>query len=79
MRIRWTTTIVMATGVLTLIAGVGHWFLGDINVPLLLSLLAGSIPGIVLGSNLAVRVPDRVLRPVMAVTLVLVAGRLLGI
>ena len=64
---------------LTLIAGVGHWFLGDINVPLLLSLLAGSIPGIVLGSNLAVRVPDRVLRPVMAVTLVLVAGRLLGI
>jgi len=64
---------------LTLIAGIGHWFLGDINVHLLVSLLAGSIPGIIIASNLAVRVPDRVLRPVMAVTLVLVAGRLLGI
>jgi len=64
---------------LTLIAGIGHWFLGDINGHLLISLLVGSIPGIVIGSNYVVRVPDWLLRQIMAVTLVLVAARLLGI
>lgn len=64
---------------LTLIAGIGHWFLGDINWHLLVSLLVGSLPGIVLGSNLVVKVPDRLLRQIMAVTLILVAGRLMGI
>ncbi len=64
---------------LTLIAGLGHWVLGDINWPLLLSLLTGSIPGIVLGSNFIIRIPERLLRQIMAVALILVAGRLLGI
>ena len=64
---------------LTLIAGVGHWVLGDINWPLLISLLVGSIPGIMLGSHFVVRLPERLLRQIMAVTLILVAGRLLGI
>ena len=64
---------------LTLIAGIGHWFLGDINMPLLLSLLAGSIPGIMLGSQMILRIPERLLRQIMAVTLILVAGRLLGV
>jgi uncharacterized membrane protein YfcA len=36
----------------------------------------GSLPGIVLGSALANRVPDYVLRPLLAVTLALVGGRL---
>ena len=35
---------------LTLLAGLGHWFLGTINFHLLGSLLVGSIPGIVIGS-----------------------------
>jgi uncharacterized membrane protein YfcA len=61
---------------LTLVAGLGHWMLGSVNVPMLLSLLIGSIPGIVLGSLFAVRVPDAVLRPVMAATLALVGGTL---
>jgi len=61
---------------LTLVAGVGHWFLGSVNVPMLVSLLFGSIPGIVLGSMFAVRVPEWVLRPVMVVTLALVGGTL---
>jgi uncharacterized protein len=61
---------------LTLVAGVGHWMLGSVNVPMLVSLLIGSIPGIVLGSLFAVRVPDAVLRPVMAATLALVGGTL---
>jgi uncharacterized membrane protein YfcA len=42
----------------------------------LVSLLTGSIPGIVLGSWFAVRVPETVLRPIMAGTLVLIGARL---
>jgi uncharacterized protein len=61
---------------LTLIAGVGHWFLGSVNLDMLASLLIGSIPGIILGSMLAVRVPEWVLRPLLAVTLALVGGTL---
>jgi len=63
---------------LTLLAGVGHWFLGSVNLPMLGSLLVGSIPGIVLGSLLAVRVPDYVLRPILAVTLAVVGTTLVA-
>jgi uncharacterized membrane protein YfcA len=62
---------------LTLVAGIGHWWMGSTNWPMLMWLLAGSIPGIVLGSYFAVRVPDRVLRPILAATLTVVAGQLL--
>jgi uncharacterized membrane protein YfcA len=61
---------------LTLLAGLGHWLLGSIDWHLLLSLLTGSIPGIIVGSLIAVRVPDRVVRPALACVLVVVGGRL---
>lgn len=62
---------------LTLIAGIGHWWLGSVNVGLLLSLLAGSIPGIILGSMIASRVTDRVLTPILATTLAIVGIKLI--
>ncbi len=62
---------------LTLIAGAGHWWIGSVNLPLLTSLLVGSIPGIAIGSLFASRVPDRVLRPLLAGTLALVGGRMI--
>jgi hypothetical protein len=62
---------------LTLLAGLGHWMMGSVNWQLLVSLLTGSIPGIILGSLLASRTPDGVLRPVLAGTLALVGGKLL--
>jgi hypothetical protein len=62
---------------LTLIAGFGHWLMGSVNFDLLVSLLCGSIPGIVLGSLVATRVPDNVLRPILASSLALVGGRLI--
>ena len=61
---------------LTLVAGIGHWFAGSIDTVILGSLLIGSIPGIVLGSYSAVRVPEPVLRLMLATVLVIVGGRL---
>src|SRR3984885_7583788 len=61
---------------LTLLAGIGHWIIGSVNLDMLTSLLIGSIPGISLGSMFAVRVPDWVLRPILAATLVLIGGTL---
>lgn len=61
---------------LTLIAGSGHWLLRSVDTHLLLSLLSGSIPGIIIGSVIAVRVPDRVIRPVLACVLLVAGGRL---
>jgi uncharacterized protein len=62
---------------LTLVAGAGHWLIGNINFTLMGTLLLGSIPGILLGSALAPRVPELFLRRIMAVVLMLVALRLL--
>ena len=63
---------------LTLVAGIGHWFLGSVDWPLLGSLLIGSLPGIWLGSHISTRVPDRVLRPILATMLVLVGSKLIA-
>ena len=62
---------------LTLVAGVGHWWIGSIDWAALACLLMGSVPGILLGSYAAVRVPAAVLRPILAATLCLIGGRLL--
>ncbi|MBS0504280.1 MAG: sulfite exporter TauE/SafE family protein [Proteobacteria bacterium] len=62
---------------LTLIAGLGHWAIGSVDFGLLLSLLIGSVPGIIVGSLLASHAPDRVLTPILAVTLTIVGGKLL--
>jgi uncharacterized membrane protein YfcA len=61
---------------LTFIAGMGHWYIGSVNWALLISLLIGSLPGITIGSLLAARVPDRILRPLLAGTLALVGAKL---
>ena len=61
---------------LTLIAGAGHFALGSVNLPLLGSLLVGSIPGIIIGSQLTAKIPERVLRVILAGTLVLVGTKL---
>ena len=61
---------------LTLIAGAGHWWLGEVNFQILLSLLAGSLPGILLGSYVASRIPGGMLRGVLAATLTVAAWQL---
>jgi uncharacterized membrane protein YfcA len=62
---------------LTLVAGIGHWWIGSIDWPLFTALITGSIPGIIFGSLLATRVPERVMRPILAAVLLVVAVKLL--
>ncbi len=62
---------------LTLMAGLGHAALGTVDFGLLGSLLLGSLPGIYLGSHLGMKIPERVLRPILASMLILIGGRLL--
>lgn len=62
---------------LTLIGGMGYWFIGEINWTMLFALLVGSIPGIVAGSLLAPRLHERSVRIILAVTLAIVAWKLI--
>jgi uncharacterized membrane protein YfcA len=62
---------------LTLIGGLGHsLMLGPLNGDMLVSLLVGSLPGIFISSYIAPKVPDTVLRFILAGTLILVSVRL---
>jgi uncharacterized membrane protein YfcA len=57
---------------ITLVAGIGYWYRGDVNWSLLAALLTGSIPGILAGSMLAPRMPEYGLRPALAAILLFV-------
>jgi uncharacterized membrane protein YfcA len=63
---------------LTLVAGLGYWLFGDVNWTLLGCLLVGSLPGIYLGSHLAGRVPEVILRFLLAAMLMLVGAKLIA-
>lgn len=61
---------------LTLVAGIGHWVIGDVDWHMLVALLCGSIPGIVIASRLAPKVNERVIRWLLATILTIVGARL---
>ncbi len=63
---------------LTLLAGLGHWYLGAVNFSILGSLLMGSIPGIILGSYSARYAPDAVLKYGLGAVLAIVGVRMLA-
>jgi hypothetical protein len=78
---RLTTVKVVGTDIahavpLTAVAGLGHMTLGTVDFVLLGSLLLGSLPGIYIGSHLSAKVPEKVLRPILAVMLLLIGTRL---
>ncbi len=60
---------------LTAVAGLGHAHLGTVDYSLLVSLLLGSLPGIMIGSRFAVRLPDRLVRSLLASMLLLIGLR----
>ena len=61
---------------LTAIAGMGHMALGTVDLVLLAGLLLGSLPGIYIGSHLSSRVPEKVLRPLLATMLLIIGARM---
>ena len=61
---------------LTLVSGLGHLGMGNTNFTLLGLLLAGSLPGIAIGSRLTGRLPDKVLRSALAAILLFAAYQL---
>jgi hypothetical protein len=70
------TDIVHAV-VLTGVTGLLHFRLGNVDSRLVLSLLIGSIPGGLIGSHLATRVPMLWLRRLLCALLLITGARML--
>ena len=62
---------------LTAFAGMGHLALGTVDLTLLAHLLLGSLPGIYIGSHLSTKIPEKVLRPLLATMLMLIGTKLI--
>jgi len=62
---------------LALLAGAGHWFIGSVDPALLVNLLVGSIPGVIVGSLLSSRSPERFVQFALAAILMVSGVRLL--
>lgn len=58
---------------LTLVAGLGHMKMGNVDSSLLLHLLVGSIPAIIVGTLLSSRLREDVIRPILGGTLALLS------
>lgn len=63
---------------LTLVAGLGHLYIGSVDGHLLANLLIGSIPGIIIGSLLVHRISEKLVRNALAVILVIAGFRLVA-
>jgi uncharacterized membrane protein YfcA len=59
------------------VAAAGHWKLGSVNFPLAVSLLLGSVPGVLIGSKLCAVISPKYFRPVLAGVMVFIGSRLL--
>jgi uncharacterized membrane protein YfcA len=64
---------------LTLVAGMGHASLGSVDWPLLAKLLAGSLPGIWVGSHLMFKTPERVIRGLLSLLLAYAGLKLIAL
>jgi len=62
---------------LTLVAGLGHASIGSVDWPMLLLLLAGSLPGIWLGTQLVRKAPERLIRSLLSVLLAYAGTKLI--
>jgi uncharacterized membrane protein YfcA len=62
---------------LTLMAGLGHASLGHVDITILARLLLGSVPAVLIASRIAVRLPQRMLRLLVALMLAIVGTKIL--
>jgi uncharacterized protein len=72
-------TDILHASVLLWVAGTGYLLHGNVNLHAMAWLLVGSIPGVLLGSNMSIRVPERSLRITFGIVLVLSGIKLLGV
>jgi uncharacterized membrane protein YfcA len=68
---RMVGTDLLHAALLLFVAGAGHLLHGNVDLHAMSWLLVGSIPGVLIGSHLSIRMPDRALRVVFAFVLVL--------
>jgi uncharacterized membrane protein YfcA len=61
---------------ITAIAGLGHAHIGTVDYLLLGNLIVGSLPGIYLGSKFGSFLPDKLMRPILAIMLLGIGIRL---
>jgi uncharacterized membrane protein YfcA len=72
-------TDIFQAALLLWVAGAGHFVAGNVDIPATASLLVGSIPGVLLGSQLTVKLPERALRVSLALVLGLSGVKLLAL
>lgn len=61
---------------LAIFAGLGHLWMGNVNLGLMSNLLLGSIPAVLVGAMLSSRLPHSLLRFILAVVLLLIGMQL---
>lgn len=61
------------------VAGLGHLAIGNVDMRAVGWLLVGSVPGVLVGSQLTARIPDRALRVALAAILVLSGTKLIDV
>jgi hypothetical protein len=64
---------------LTIVAGLGHLWMGNVQFGLLGALLLGSIPGVLIGAHFSTRAPEHLLRPAIALVLLAVGVKLISV
>jgi uncharacterized membrane protein YfcA len=72
-------TDLLHAALLLWVAGAGHLLHGNVDLHAMAWLLVGSIPGVLVGSQLSIRVPDRGLRVAFSIILMLSGIRLLEV
>ena len=72
-------TDLLHAALLLCVAGAGHLLHGNVDLHAMAWLLVGSIPGVLVGSQLSIRVPDRGLRVAFSIILMLSGIRLLEV
>jgi uncharacterized protein len=72
-------TDIFHAAALLYVAGFGHFIAGNVDMGAVGWLLIGSIPGVLVGSQLTLSIPERLLRSILATVLGLAGLRLLNV
>lgn len=68
---------IVHAALLATVAAAGHLWAGNVDMRIASILLLGSLPGVLLGSRLSVRMPEIILRSVLAILLIFSGMRLI--